>query len=953
MLESVRTIPSKDQCKTASCRRWSSLSRSLHFTRFALLFDIIVMSLVFVHAAFVDERLNQYTSIESSSDIAMILWIQVILAFVQAVVAVVCLITYETAIKARSDKLLHRVLLIKSIFLLLDLFLFAYPNPFRSVLAFIAVIIHTFTCLSIYLMISTVSPPPLLTSVSVPSPLANISSNTSLSPELLSALTTQKRLYQYVELEQTRKRWGKVADKRSVFLLFSLLVMALIFGTFFAEFIKLFSFQGFFFTDQQLEKMNDYESVFDHENGGYWPQDPSATTPVYRAHTNNKVIVFIVDGLRWDYFDPFNQNHDNEELKNLINDPDFSKDMKYFEGKCLLPSFSVPNWMTLLTGSTPELLGVIGNLMIPDTKFDSVFRVARLSETMNGLTASPWMRDIIASQLKALSGDGTVSTSFNADSSDSAHEADEERARYLQWAVNLRGQDPLDSYQLFYAHFSDVDLRGHCCGVTKEYNKEDSYNEATTSKTNIFKNLIDSVDDDTVVIFVSDHGQVDVGGHGGYLADSDIISKVPIMIYKKNSNFNSFEYSGPSSKTSRHRTDYSLEDVAPTVSALLGLPIPRGASGMVIDEALNFVPNIDLVYRDLYEQKKVFVSTFLSRSGYSHEINSNDHLSGKIDGSTLTNEQLVDAVGSMLEVFESVRNDYHSMQMMRNILVSILIVVLVIIGYIFITSKFSVVSFRQLLSTRSINSDYTLPNRKAFFTALLLVISYFVISIPIFFILNYLRGYEQIDATLVHTPAAIPALLGTMFVPGIIGVFIVSRVPYFMVSRPKSEKNDGFFVKIFNYFIYVFGFGDSVYTTNNGPQFLLLVQEYVLFFVIVCLLLLGILMSSFSFIVPKVFRIPFVEGNSWNFRFKILAIILQSIPLALTCFFQAKNINELEDGPSENDHVYNILIKKFKAVHSSNSEFLKSLDRDALILSEGNTDMFRDISNASDLLVDV
>jgi arylsulfatase A-like enzyme len=43
---------------------------------------------------------------------------------------------------------------------------------------------------------------------------------------------------------------------------------------------------------------------------------------------------------------------------------------------------------------------------------------------------------------------------------------------------------------------------------------------------------LSTVDNDTVVMFVSDHGHVDRGGHGG--VDS-VLLEVPLFIYKRNS----------------------------------------------------------------------------------------------------------------------------------------------------------------------------------------------------------------------------------------------------------------------------------------------------------------------------------------------------------------------------------------------------------------------------------
>ena len=102
---------------------------------------------------------------------------------------------------------------------------------------------------------------------------------------------------------------------------------------------------------------------------------------------------------------------------------------RYLPMQCQLPSMSVPNWVTLLTGATPEvtiaaaimmiaaassqglcrcramfrlaltlsslqITGVLGNLGIEETNYDSVFKRVQLAGRHAGVTGSPWFADI-------------------------------------------------------------------------------------------------------------------------------------------------------------------------------------------------------------------------------------------------------------------------------------------------------------------------------------------------------------------------------------------------------------------------------------------------------------------------------------------------------------------------------------------------------------------------------
>eukprot|EP00163_Fabomonas_tropica_P008029 TRINITY_DN1764_c0_g1_i1.p2 TRINITY_DN1764_c0_g1~~TRINITY_DN1764_c0_g1_i1.p2 ORF type:complete len:104 (-),score=27.53 TRINITY_DN1764_c0_g1_i1:356-667(-) len=98
---------------------------------------------------------------------------------------------------------------------------------------------------------------------------------------------------------------------------------------------------------------------------------------------------------------------------------------------------------------------------------------------------------------------------------------------------------------------------------------------------------METVDDSTVVVMVSDHGHVDAGGHGGI---NKKLRRVPLMIYKRNSNlrvttpqntaFAPTEGSGyPSRTNDGHLVDST--DIAPTIAALLGTTMPGQAFGRI------------------------------------------------------------------------------------------------------------------------------------------------------------------------------------------------------------------------------------------------------------------------------------------------------------------------------------------------------------------------------------
>ena len=110
------------------------------------------------------------------------------------------------------------------------------------------------------------------------------------------------------------------------------------------------------------------------------------------------MIIVLVDGLRFD------QLSTHPDLVNFV--AGIQNDSKIWKLRNQLPSMSVPNWVTILTGAPPEVTGVLGNLLIPETPYDSIFREAQRYQMKRGLTGSPWFGQIIQSTLPYLTGDG-------------------------------------------------------------------------------------------------------------------------------------------------------------------------------------------------------------------------------------------------------------------------------------------------------------------------------------------------------------------------------------------------------------------------------------------------------------------------------------------------------------------------------------------------------------------
>merc|ERR1719238_760462 len=266
------------------------------------------------------------------------------------------------------------------------------------------------------------------------------------------------------------------------------------------EFAKIFANQPPLFSQSLNEKYNALSS---------------ASFGTARSHSAWKVHVVVVDGLRDDLVD-----QGASDLGDLFASPAFAANAIRLRMRAQLPSFSVPNWMTLLSGAPPEQTGVTGNLLSSETSYDHVYRVSEKYGLHAGLTGTPWWRDLIFSSVPTLDGDGTIWADYKPAGTpgyawDTSNPADEARLNVaLNAAVRSRVASPFGAagatnlYEFFLTHFSDVDKQGHEYGVTTEWNTRDTYLGAITNKTAAIQQIISAIDNQTVLVITSDHGHV-------------------------------------------------------------------------------------------------------------------------------------------------------------------------------------------------------------------------------------------------------------------------------------------------------------------------------------------------------------------------------------------------------------------------------------------------------------
>jgi len=226
------------------------------------------------------------------------------------------------------------------------------------------------------------------------------------------------------------------------------------------------------------------------------------------------------------------------------------------------PTFSRPNYVTIVTGVPPQWSGVRTNQYNAPSFIDSIMdRTAAGGLTSgyvsNNSPALPVMFTRPAADQESKSRRPGFESAF-----DDMH--------YVQWPggfVNASRLLVRSDHALLVMLHGATDEIGHEYGADS-----DEYRQAAVRADEDLGLALEGLDlsRDTVIV-VADHGHTDSGGHGG--TEPEAI-EVPLVMV------------GAGIRPGAIVANPSLVDIAPTAAALLGLPAPGHALGRTLREAL-------------------------------------------------------------------------------------------------------------------------------------------------------------------------------------------------------------------------------------------------------------------------------------------------------------------------------------------------------------------------------
>ncbi|GAM86076.1 hypothetical protein ANO11243_040860 [Dothideomycetidae sp. 11243] len=290
----------------------------------------------------------------------------------------------------------------------------------------------------------------------------------------------------------------------------------------------------------------------------------------------NKAVVIIVDALRYDFTVPFQASSQNPRPRHFHDTLTIFHEVALSRpsNAVLLPFIADPPTTTLqrlkglTTGTLPTFIDAGSNFA--GTAIDEDNIVAQLKsagKTVVHLGDDTWhslFPGFFDSEMTRAYDSLNVWDLFTVDNGVTDH------------IFPLLHGSNSSRWDVIFGHYLGVDHAGHRYGPD---------HPAMASKlremNDVFTRMISHIDDDTVLVVMGDHGMDAKGDHGG---ESDDEIEAAIWLYSKRPAFGRLPDAVEPPQTAKERPVRQI-DLVPTLSLLLGLPIPFNNLGRPIDEA--------------------------------------------------------------------------------------------------------------------------------------------------------------------------------------------------------------------------------------------------------------------------------------------------------------------------------------------------------------------------------
>ncbi|KAJ3566610.1 hypothetical protein NP233_g6889 [Leucocoprinus birnbaumii] len=309
--------------------------------------------------------------------------------------------------------------------------------------------------------------------------------------------------------------------------------------------------------------------------------------------THKRAVVLIIDSLRFDFVSPNPPEPSNPYHHNVFTLPaELTKTRPehsfLFNAYADPPTTTLQRIKALTTGSLPTFVDMGSNFGGSAILEDSIIKqLELLNSTVAFMGDDTWM------SVYPTSFHANLSFPYDSFNVEDLHTVDTGVLTHLfPLLLNAHPGLPSDSatpdakqFDVLIGHFLGVDHVGHRVGPSHP-----SMHAKLTQMDTALRRVVDLLDDDTLLVVLGDHGMDRAGDHGG---DGELETSSALWIYSKGPPLMDktlpkvfpglLGYKTFPGTTIPWRSVQQI-DLLPTLSLLLGLPIPYNNLGSIIPE---------------------------------------------------------------------------------------------------------------------------------------------------------------------------------------------------------------------------------------------------------------------------------------------------------------------------------------------------------------------------------
>ncbi|KAF8510362.1 hypothetical protein BU17DRAFT_77705 [Hysterangium stoloniferum] len=319
--------------------------------------------------------------------------------------------------------------------------------------------------------------------------------------------------------------------------------------------------------------------------------------------THSRLVLLVIDALRFDFISPQPAITPSPHYHNVLTLPAQLTE-KYPEHSFIFNTFSDPPTATLqrikgiTTGSLPTFVDMGSNFAASQIAEDSLLlQMQRAGKKMAFMGDDTW------TTVYPTAFSHNMSFPYDSFNVEDLHSVDEGVIRHLFPLLH-------EEWDLLIGHFLGVDHVGHRLGPAHP-----TMAQKLKQMDQVLARVVNAIDNDTLLVVMGDHGMDRKGDHGG---DGLHETSAATWIYSKAIPLSEERGFVPTTLVPTttfpdapvaHRSIQQI-DLVPTLSLLLGLPIPFNNLGTVIPELFGKSDTLERALRLNADQIKAFFDAY-------------------------------------------------------------------------------------------------------------------------------------------------------------------------------------------------------------------------------------------------------------------------------------------------------------------------------------------------------